>query len=65
MIDHLRSHPTTSRIIEFGSLGSADSLGCFGWMSAFGEGRGERDGWDIPKLADVKVGSASVGSGSG
>ena len=65
MIDHLRSQPTTSRIIELGSLGPTDSLGCFGWMSAFEEGRGERDGWDIPKLADVKVGIASVGSGRG
>ena len=65
MIDHLRSHSTTSRIIELGSFGSADSLGCFGWLSVSRQGREERQGGDIPKLADVNVGIASIGSGSG
>jgi len=41
MIDGLGRHPTSSSIIELGSLGPADSLGCFGYSSENGA-KGEK-----------------------
>jgi len=53
--------PESSSLVVLVPLTLLDVLADYERLSK--GGKGER--WDIPKLADVKVGSASVGSGSG